>query len=384
MDRITLFVDVLLPLPVPGTFTYRVPMELNDAVGKWKRVVVQFGKKKVYTAVVVNVHEKPPASHAVKYILAVIDAEPVMNKVQHAFWSWMSEYYMCEPGEVMHVAFPSALKLASETRITLNPDYAGGFDHLPEKEYLVAEALDIQKKLTITEVEHIVEQRKVIPLIKSLLEKDIIKLEEELRERYKPKTETFIRLTEEYSHDSTLQPLFTELESRAFRQLEVLMAFISMSGFGKGKPKPVLRTELLKKVKSGASALSALQEKRVLEPFKATTTRLEDHQATAEPADIKLTEEQSAALESIRFQWVSNRVVLFHGVTSSGKTEIYIKLIAKALKKGQQVLYLLPEIALTTQIINRLRKYFGNQVGVYHSRYSENERVEIWNQVLNG
>ncbi len=382
MDRLTLFVDVLLPLPVPGTFTYRVPQELNESVGKWKRVVVQFGKKKIYTAVVVDVHERPPQQHSVKYILAVIDPVPVMNALQHRLWTWMSEYYMCEPGEVMQVAFPSALKLASETRIALNPDYGGGYDHLPEKEYLVAEALDIQKKLTITEVEHIIDQRKVIPLIKSLLEKEIITLEEELKERYKPKTETYVRLADGYNDDTSLQELFSELEKKAFRQVEVLMALITLSGFGKGQPKPVLRGDLLKKVKSGSSALAALLEKGVLESFKATTTRLEDHQASAEAGDIVLTNDQAEALASIRQQWDSNRVVLFHGVTSSGKTEIYIKLIAEAMERGEQVLYLLPEIALTTQIISRLRKYFGSKVGVYHSRYSENERLEIWNQVL--
>lgn len=383
MDRLTLFVDVLLPLPVPGTFTYRVPMDLNDVIKKWKRVVVQFGKKKVYTAVVVNVHEKPPSNYAVKYILAVIDSIPVMNAMQYQFWNWMSEYYMCEPGEVMQVAFPSALKLASETKIALNPDYKGTYDHLPEKEYLIAEALDIQKKLTITEVENIIEQKKVIPLIKSLMEQNIISLEEELQERYKPKTETFITLTEAYTDDAALQELFTALEKKAFRQVEVLMAYISLSGYGQGKPKPVLRTALLKKVKSGTSALASLLDKGVLESTKSTVTRLESHQADASVSDIELTDYQAEALQGIRSEWEKSKVVLFHGVTSSGKTEIYIKLIAEALERGEQVLYLLPEIALTTQIINRLRKYFGSKVGVYHSKYSENERVEIWNQVLN-
>lgn len=382
MDRITLFVDVLLPLPVPGTFTYRVPLEMNNEVEKWKRVVVQFGKKKVYTAIVTNVHETPPAKYAVKYILAVIDNNPVMNEIQFRFWNWISEYYMCNPGEVMQVALPSALKLTSETKIILNPEFDGSFDDLPEKEYLIAEALDIQKKLTLTEVENIIEQKKTIPLIKSLIEKNVILVEEEIQQRYKPKTETYIKLSKDYILESNLQNLFTNLEKKAFRQVEVLMAYITMSGFGQGQEKPVAKTELLKKVKSGTSALTALITKGVFNSFKSTVTRLQEFDSIAKPADIMLTEDQEVALQTIRQQWQETNVVLFHGVTSSGKTEIYIKLIEEVIQKGEQVLYLLPEIALTTQIINRLRKYFGDKVGVYHSKYSENERVEIWNQVL--
>jgi len=382
MDRLTLFVDVILPLPVPGTFTYRVPMEMNDSVATWKRVVVQFGKKKVYSALVVNVHEIPPAKYAVKYILSVIDEDAIANAIQYEFWKWIADYYMCNLGEVMNVAIPSALKLASETKVLLNPEYKGNFDNLTEKEYLVAEALDIQNKLSLTEIENIVEQKKVIPIIKGLIEKGIIQVEEEVKERYKPKLESYLKISQDYNDEEKLQELFSALEKRAFRQVEVLMAFISLSGYGQGELKKVKRTELLNKVESGAAALSALTKKGVLEIYKTTTTRLEEFDALNSPGDIALTNDQQIALESIKGDFLKHNVVLFHGVTSSGKTEIYIKLIEEVLRQKKQVLYLLPEIALTTQIINRLRKYFGDQVGVYHSKYSENERVEIWNQVL--
>ncbi len=195
MERKTLFVEVLLPLPVPGTFTYRVPYELNDQVEKWKRVVVQFGKKKIYTAIIVNITEKAPDKYSVKYILSIIDQHPIMNEIQIQFWRWISSYYMSEIGEVMNVAIPSALKLASESNVVLNPDFDGNYDILPEKEYLIAEALDIQKKLSVTEIENIVGQKKVIQLLKSLIEKKVVLMEEELKERFKPKKETFIRLT---------------------------------------------------------------------------------------------------------------------------------------------------------------------------------------------
>jgi len=382
MERTTLFIDVMLPLPVPGLFTYRVPYELNNTIDKWRRVVVQFGRKKIYTAIIVNIHQKPPKNYAVKYILSVLDREPVMNEIQYKFWQWISEYYMSEPGEVMNVAIPSALKLASESSIVMNPFFNGDINSLNEKEYLVAEALDIQKKLTLTEIENIVEQKKIIPLIKGLIEKNVVLIEEELKERYKPKTETFIKLTEKYRHQENMQELFDRLEKRAFKQLEVMMAYVGLSGFGKENKIEVKQANLTKQVKSAAGAINSLIKKGVFETYKKTVSRLENFTATAKPEDIILNDEQQQAFLEIETAFKKNKPVLLHGITSSGKTEIYIKLIEQAQNKGKQVLYLLPEIALTTQIINRLRKYFGNSVGVYHSKYNENERVEIWNNVI--
>jgi len=382
MDRITLFVDVILPLPVPGLFTYRVPVELNDPVAKWKRVVVQFGKKKIYTAIVVNVHEIPPKNYAVKYILSILDQNPVMNSIQFEFWNWMSSYYMCEPGEVMNVAIPSALKLASETSIVLNPTYKMDTDVLNEKEFLIVEALDIQKKLTLTEIEQIIEQKKIIPIIKGLIEKDIAVIEEELKVRYKPRKETFIKIAREYRSEEKLQEVFNQLEKRAFRQLEVLMTIISLSNFGQQQEKEVKQTELTKNPNFTISTINTLKKKGILEVYTKTTSRLDESFATDLPENIILSADQQTALDQIQHSFEENKAALLHGVTSSGKTEIYIKLIKNVLDQGKQVLYLLPEIALTTQIINRLRKYFGNMVGVYHSRYNENERVEIWNNVL--
>ena len=384
MERITYFTDVLLPLPVPELFTYRVPYELNDSIEKWKRVVVQFGKKKIYTAIVVNIHQTPPKNYHTKYILSILDEKPVMNDIQYSLWKWISNYYMCETGEVMNVAFPSALKLASESIIVLNPSFNGDTDILNEKEYLITEALDIQKQLTLTEVENIVEQKKVIPIIKGLIEKGVVLVEEELKEKYKPKIENFIRLSEKYKDEKELQTLFDKLEKRAFKQVEVLMAYISLSGFGKEGVKEVKNSALTHAVKNASSAIAALVKKGVFESYKKQTSRLTNYSATQKPEDIVFSEYQKTAIEEIEKAFEEKDVALFHGVTSSGKTEIYIKLINDALKKGKQVLYLLPEIALTTQIINRLKKYFGATVGVYHSKYNEQERVEIWNSVLNG
>jgi primosomal protein N' (replication factor Y) (superfamily II helicase) len=382
MERVTLFADVILPLPVAGKFTYRVPFHLNDSVGKWRRAVVQFGKKKVYTAVIVNIHENPPPNFQVKYILSLLDEKPVMNELQYTFWQWIADYYMCEKGEVMNAALPSALKLASETRIIMNPGFDRKTDILNEKEYLAVEALDIRGKLTLSEIENIIGLKKVIPVIKGLIEKNVVVLEEELEHRVKPKQEAFLTLSDEYKSNEKLKDLFDQLEKRAFKQVEVMMAWINLSGFGTGNEKKVSRPQLLGKVKSGSQALSALIEKGVVELHQETVSRLDVYDPSALPEDIVFSEHQQNAFADIKEAFSSTGVVLLHGVTSSGKTEIYIKLIHETLKQGRQVLYLLPEIALTTQIISRLRKYFGSQVGVYHSRYNEQERVEIWNKVL--
>lgn len=382
MSRITLFADVILPLPVPGLFTYRIPFDLNDVVEPWKRVVVQFGRKKIYTAIVTKIHEVPPKNYQVKYVLSVLDTKPVMNDIQYRFWQWIAGYYMSEPGEVMNVAIPTALKLASESKIIMNPGFSGDFDSLNEKEYLVAEALDIQKSLTISEIENIVEQKKVIPLIKGLIEKEVVLVEEEVKDRYKPKIETYISLSEEFRQEEKLQEVFDKLEKSAFRQLEVLMAYVQLSEFSKGNILDVKMSDFTGKVKNASGPVNALVKKGIFVSEKRVISRLENYSATSEVDEIILNNPQQQSLLEIKDAFAEKKVALLHGVTSSGKTEIYIKLIEDALVKEKQVLYLLPEIALTTQIINRLRKYFGNKVGVYHSKYNENERLEIWNSVL--
>ena len=380
MERKTLFAEILLPLPVPGTFTYRVPFELNDSIKKGQRVVVQFGKKKIYTGIVVKIHENPPRSFQAKYILSILDVEPIVNEMQLKFWNWISQYYISYLGEVMNVALPSSLKLASETSIILNEEFSGNLDQVNEKEILVAEALTHQEKLTISEVADIAGQQKVIPLIKNLIEKGVIQSEEELTDPYTPKKETIVELGEAYCVDEEkTKEAFEKLEKRAFRQLKLFMSFLHL----RQKQKIITRPELLKVSRATHSQLNALVEKGILKTEEKVVSRLEEFSRTSSPDQIELTVSQANVLEEIRQTFAEQKPVLLHGVTSSGKTELYIKLIEEKLKEGKQVLYLLPEIALTTQIINRLRKYFGKAVGVYHSRYSKSEKVEIWKRVLN-
>ena len=383
MERITLFADVLLPLPVSGTFTYRVPFDLNKQIREGIRVVVQFGSKKIYTALVLRVHEIPPGNHIPKYILSVLDENPIVAPLQRAFWDWLAGYYLCLPGEVMNAALPSAFKLASESKIALNPALPDNISGLNEKELMLMEALHHRKSISISEVSKILEQQKTIPIIKTLIEKGFIVPEEELHDPYKPKREGFVKLMPAYADDEqAVKLLFDQLEKRAKKQLEIVMTYIRLSNYGFGTLKEVKRSELLKQSKGNASQLEGLIGKGVFGSYEKLVSRFEGENPETDTGLIELAGGQQDALAEIRKSFETKDVVLLHGVNSSGKTELYIKLIREVIDQGKQVLFMLPEIALTTQIISRLRKYFGDRVGVYHSRFNEHERVEIWNAVL--
>jgi len=380
MDRKTLFVDVILPLPVKGLFTYRVPFELNDHVGPGRRVAVQFGRNRIYTALVVKIHEKVPSGYVPKYVLSVLDDRPIVNQVQFTFWDWISEYYMCFPGEVMNAALPSAFKLASETRLRLHPGFSAGDASLNEKEALIAEALIHRETLSVKEAATLTDQAKVLPLLHNLIDKHVIILEEEIKDLYRPRTETFVQLAEDYHSEEAMESLFGQLEKRAFRQLQILVAYLGMADRGGGYP-AIARPQLLKKAGAGHAQMNELVRKGIFTTQELPVSRLELSASSEQVSSIAFSKHQQSAIDQIRNGFENKEVCLLHGVTSSGKTEIYIHLIEEAISQGRQVLYLLPEIALTTQIINRLQKYFGVKVGVYHSRYNEGERVEIWNKV---
>lgn len=379
-ERITLFAEILLPLPIPGSFTYRVPYELNDKAKVGQRAVVQFGKTKIMSGLIVSLTTEVPDCNNIKYLLDILDDDPVVNAQQLQLWNWISSYYLCYPGEVMQAALPSALKLSSESKIMLSEDFEVDSMTLSDNEFLIVEALQIQPQLTITEVSKIIGYKKVMPLIKTMIEKKIVVMQEELQQKYKAKYERYVRLSNTYRDEDKMHELMDSLSKRAYKQLELLMAFFVLGGSADNE---VLASELLKKADATSNILSALVDKGVFETYQKRVSRLKEYKALTDVSSIVLTEKQQEAYDAIHQGFDEEKPVLLHGVTASGKTEIYIKLIQEALDEGRQVLYLLPEIALTEQIINRLKKYFGDRVGVYHSRYDNNERVEIWQQVMN-
>jgi len=374
------YAEVLLPLPVPGTFSYQIPEDLQMQVKPGIRVVVQFGSRKIYAGLVTELIDSVAEGINPREILSVIDEKPVVTENQFRFWEWMSEYYLCTPGEVMNAALPSALKLSSESKLMIRPEASYQFDELQEKEQLLLEALEIRKKLPVSEVPKIIGQMKALPVIKTLIDRGILVMEEELQQKYRPKTETLVELMEPYLGDENeLHLLFDKLEKKAPRQLEALMTWVQLSKFGQERPVAVTRTQLVEKSGVPGTILDKMAGKMIF----SLQTRLADPGFRKDSGEeipvVAFSEDQNNTLQEILTAFEVKEVVLLHGVTSSGKTELYIELIRQALLKGKQVLYLLPEIALTTQIIRRLKRYFGDRVGVYHSRFSDNERVDIWN-----
>lgn len=386
----TYFADILLPLPLQGLFTYRIPQELGDKLTFGMRVVVPFGKSKLYAGLVMRVHETAPQQVSVKYVLDVIDDNAIVSEQQIKLWQWIAKYYMCSLGEVMAAALPSALKLASETKIQLNPAFDGDLSILSDKEVKLVEALSYHPTMTIDEISKTIDIQKVIPVIKSLVDQDVIITDEEIRDPYKPKTESFISLAEPFCHDeATAMNLLDSLgaSKKTAKQQDVLLAFLMMTKNSENPSKfnlnaVIKKADLLKNSDISQARLQTLIDKHIFIQENIVTSRLASFESQSNAADIQLSSHQEKAMEEIETQFQEHETVLLHGITGSGKTEIYIKLIDNILSKGKQVLYLLPEIALTSQIVNRLRKFFGDKVGVYHSRFNEYERVEIWNRVL--
>ncbi len=379
-DRITYFVDVILPLSVPNYYSYRVPNELNGQVMAGQRVIVPFGKHKLYTAVVQKVHQQVP-KYEVKYIDHVLDDKPIVTQNQLLFWEWISNYYMCHIGEVMLAALPSSLKLSSETKILRN-NYAANQvldKEITDNEFLVLDALDINGVLTLDDISNILDRKTIYPLVKKMIDKGLVAEEEELKSAYRPKLKKYIELNEQFKAEGALEKAF-QLMGRAAKQEDMLLKFLNLSNFYEHY-KAVAKKELIEKSGYSAAVLKGLLDKNILFERSSEVGRIGAY--SGERTQVKeLTEVQNVAYEAVKEGFKDKKAVLLHGVTGSGKTEIYVKLIMDQVALGKKVLYLLPEIALTTQLISRLRKYFGDRVGVYHSKFSPNERVEVWRSVL--
>lgn len=375
------FVDVILPLPLQASFTYALPPEMDGQVQIGCRVVVSFGRKKFYTGIVRNVHYLKPQEYEVKEVSAVLDEHPILVPLQFQFWEWLADYYLCTQGDVYKAALPSGLKLESETVVEYNPDFEAT-EPLSEREQKVLDLLAIEPEQTVTRLEKESGLKNILAVVKSLLEKDALFVKEELKRTYKPKTETRVRLTEAARNERRLHFFFDELQRRAPKQLDLLMKYIELSGcLGGREVKEVSKAELLKRSGATPAVFSVLVDKGVFEVYQQEVGRL----VTVSQAVMSLNElnvHQQRAFDEIRASFRVKNVCLLHGVTSSGKTEIYIHLIDEAVRQGKQVLYLLPEIALTTQITERLKRVFGSRLGIYHSKFPDAERVEVWQKQL--
>ena len=377
------YADVILPLPPEGCFTYLIPQELTGRIIPGIRVVVQFGPKKFYSALVRKIHNNKPETVSAKLIETTLDDRPILSESCFLLWEWISAYYHCSLGEVLKAALPSGLKLESETRVTLNEEYSkGGLDKLTPKEMLLFEIIRGKKGISVFELNNTVLKKGTLPILKELLKKGVIHIDEEIRESYKARTETIVTLGPAIvSEEKLLRTM--DLLIKIPKQREMLHLFLQENDDIKDlKAKAYPKRALLMKSGASLTVFNGLLKKEIFSVYEQPIDRLDSGEG-ATRAIYSLYPAQQTALDEIEASFKIHPVTLLHGVTSSGKTEIYIQLIEKCLKEGKQVLYLLPEIGLTTQMISRLLEVFGKQVGVYHSRFSDAERVEIWNKVLN-
>ena len=372
------YVEVILPLALPRNYTWRVPSEMVAAIEPGVRVEVVLGRNKKYAGIVKRLHQEKPAAFEPKDVLNVLDDTPIVYQQQLALWEWMAHYYLCSEGEVMQAALPTHFKLSSETILVFNEEAGEDFSNLDDEEFLVAEALSIRNQLRLTEIQQLLDASHVYPVIKRLLDKNLCFVWEELKQTYKEKRETFILLKPEYHEEDALAELMNNW-SRAPKQLELLLAFLHLHKT-EGE---VTQPALLKKSGASAAQLKGLLEKGILIAEKRSVDRL--HSVAREVnINFTLSEQQLEALNELRNSLEQKAVCLLHGITSSGKTQVYVKMMEEAIKQGKQVLYMLPEIALTAQVIRRLQQYFGGYIVIYHSRFNPNERVELWNKVKSG
>ncbi len=379
-----MYAEVIIPSALPKNYTWSIPPHLLEEVKPGCRVEVNLGKTKKYSGIVKRLLKEKPAFIETKDILNVLDVEPVIFEQQLKLWEWMASYYMCSEGEVMAAALPAHFKLSSETILVYNEEYGDDFSPLDHDEYIVGEALLIKKELSLSEVQQVLDSSHAYLVINRLINKKVCFVWEALKQTYSPKKETYVLLNPEYDNEEKLSELLNNW-TKAPKQMELLLSYLHLIKT-EGE---VVKSSLLKKSGASDAQLKGLVEKKILWTEKKVVDRIKYLPKNVQ-IDFELTEAQQKAFEEVQQQLAtgpggkSKPVCLLYGVTSSGKTNIYIKLIEDCIKQGKQVLYMLPEIALTSQIIRRLQKHFGGYIGIYHSKFSQNERVEIWNKVKNG
>ncbi len=375
------FAEVLLPLSIPGTYTYLVPPAITVAVGS--RVLVPFGRKKIYTGIVESLHHQQPTGYEVKQLLAALDGAPIVRHPQLKFWQWMADYYLCSMGEVYKAAVPSGLKVESETFISPNADFEEDPDHrLSDRERVVLDLTAQRGRVQIADIAQATGFKTVEGTVHRLLDRGAIHVSERVIDNYRPKTETCVRLTLERGDDDGLHRLFDSV-SRARKQEQLLLAYLDLAHWLNpgGEPREVTKDDLLRRADVSAAVLSAAVQRGFLQTYKREINRFASTDAHTQPPP-QLTDEQRRAYTEIHQAFKTHAIALLHGVTSSGKTTVYLHLILDALKLGLQVLYLVPEIALTTQLTKRLRRVLGDRLLIYHSKFSDNERVDIWKRLL--
>lgn len=372
-----MYAEVIIPLALPRNYTWSVPEQWRVQIQAGCRVEVELRNKK-YAGVVKRLHDEKPAAFEPKPIGNLLDGEPILHPGQLKLWEWIAGYYLCSEGEVMAAALPAHFKLSSETILVFNEEAGEDLTHLDNDEFIVAEALLIKKELKLSEVQQLLDSSHVYPVIKRLIEKRVCMVWESLKETYSAKTENYIVLNPEYNNEDRLADLLNHW-SRGPKQQELLLAYLHLVRT-EGE---VTRAGLLKKSGASDAQLKGLVDKNILRIEKRKVDRVR-YLPRDIRIDFELSPAQRLAFDQTNAVFQDRAVCLLHGVTSSGKTQVYIRQIEQVIRRGQQVLYLLPEIALTSQIIRRLQQHFGGYIGIYHSKFSQNERLEVWNKIRTG
>ena len=374
------FAETLLPLALPGTYTYRIPEGMKLSIGM--RVLVPFGRKKIFTAIVMTLHDREPKGYDVKEILSTLDDKPIVRHPQLDFWQWIADYYLCSTGEVYKAAVPSGLKVESETTISVNPDFEESEPgQLSDHERVILDFTAQRGRVQIAEIARATGFKTVERNVSHLLDMDALHVSERVIDNYRPKTEPCVRLTIDRKDEQTLHQYFDQLK-RAPKQEALLLAYLDMSRWLQGGDvKEISKENLLKRAGVSSAVLHEAVKRGLFEIYKKEINRFAELGNVLEEPP-KLSDEQRRAYTEIHQSMRDHAITLLHGVTSSGKTSVYMHLINDALRLGKQVLYLVPEIALTTQLTRRLRRVFGDKLLIYHSKFSDNERVDIWKRLL--
>ncbi|ADX67110.1 primosomal protein N' [Weeksella virosa] len=371
------FAEIILPLSLNGTFTYHLSKYDLQQIKVGQRVSVPFGTQKLYTGIVHSLHQNKPELYKTKGIHAFLDQEPLVTQKQIELWEWIASYYMCSLGDVYRNALPSALKLESLTYVRLVDPNFDAIEILTEPEILVVKALQNTTMLSVNEIALIIEDFSAIQVLKSLWEKGVVRVDEKLHEKYTPKIENYVRILPDLKKNELEFRKAIQQLDKAPKQRETLLRLIALET---QTTKPIKVPELVKQGSSNA-AINAMVEKNILQVYQLQSSRVDKEESDKESISL-LTKAQQYALQELKSGFLTHSIALLHGVTSSGKTELYLQLMQDYLAEKKTVLYLLPEIGVTTQIVQRVKKHFGERVGVYHSKYNQNEKVELWQNTL--
>ena len=373
------FVQIILPLNLKGTFTYKVPEDLQEKIQTGMRVLVQFRGKKIYTGIVFEIHDNEPETFIPKEIINILDEFPILPNEQILLWNWLSEYYLCNLGEIYRFAFPSSLKLESETYLKLKPNVTVDFENLDVNEMYLIQALEVRQIINLTEIEAFIPKKEIVKTIKSLIDLQYLEIDEKIAEKYKAKEIAYLKINEEKLKNQNLPEILLELK-RSPKQQELFLLILEKQT--ENSEKPIKKSEVFDEGNFAHLQLKSLIDKNFVQEYYLQKDRIETYDGETEDLE-KLTESQLQAKKEIDDAFNEDKNVLLHGVTSSGKTHIYLEKIEEAISKGKNVLFLLPEISLTKQIVQRLEKKYGKQLGFYHQKLTDFERVEVWRKIKN-